>query len=1016
MHFKWLWHNFFQFQGALFLVFFITFGAFLVPQARVLADCETECTYSDRTDEEKDTCRQACNVPAANARDDGSTQNTPAPKPPEDTSLTFTGETLDIILTPLTTILDYIAAGIVKLTLVIMEMILIPILNYNSFSTSPIIGLGWSLVRDVMNMFVIISLLFIAIFTIVGNHRAHWEQQLPQLFLAVIFMNFSRTICGILIDISQVVMFTFVNALLDIAAGNFAQLFGLQEFGKYANQDILTSVANGTGLSTSSQFVAAFLRIPLYGAILAILFLLALAFLYRIVILWVLVILSPATFLLGGLKGVFGQAAGDHAQWWGKFTGALLMGPILTFFLWLSLAAASSGSIAQSENFPTPQNAQSYGLSLEVFDSSHLTSLILALILLIAGMQIAGEQSSKVGGLAGQMINEGMGQKVVSGALRAPFQAGAYAGRKADVYGAQLYGGNTIRESLGKNVIGAGERLAQTGGVGMYLGRAVAAVGGNIELQGEHLRAERTKAATERVGKMSDSEKAMHMGLLATGQKSNILSTKEDFDAVALDFMSDKVQDETKEHIAHNLGIRKNTGESDKDFEDRKEREVAPAFNRMMAQTLEFANAQKKAGKLDDSAKSKLTTLNTKYADLLKDPAETAKWVDDEKFNMNDARKRPEVVNNPAFREAAKRKVLRTTKDKDGVSRPVYLWDEIKKGVYGDKLKKAADSVETPRATTAQRVGEALNVSRTPQEDLEKHLNSKTDAVNIVGGLRNPESGTGPQEMVQPILQPADLTGNRSTEIGGAIVNSEVDITSSPIKTEIVQNIVSTQPADTIGKAFKNEQVKPADIPASAFEATNTNAPEVVRSVLTSQVDIRQMPPASQDAYKAGVERMQTDRTISAKEYTQAKSSLFSDPMRPIENTVPGITRDQATHQAVLDPSAKREMGEIFKHEPANFAHVSSEIPTDARTANDVTETVVRSANVKHITELGEKWKGATGQEKIDLKSAMDVIHQSIERELNAYDDHVKDLTPAERTHAEELENTSTTVRTRLGF
>lgn len=989
------------------MVFFITFGVFLIPQAHVFADCASDCsanTALNPGDPAIAACVAAC--PA------NPSTTTPA------SSDAVTGPTwaLDVVLTPLTTILDYIAAGIVKLTLVIMEMILIPILNYNSFSTSPIIGLGWSLVRDVMNMFVIISLLFIAIFTIVGNHRAHWEQQLPQLFLAVIFMNFSRTICGILIDISQVVMFTFVNALLDIAAGNFAQLFGLQEFGKYANQDILTSINNGTGLSTSSQFVAAFLRIPLYGAIFAILLLLALAFLYRIVILWVLVILSPATFLLGGLKGVFGQAAGDHAQWWGKFTGALLMGPILTFFLWLSLAAASSGSIAQSENFPTPQNAQSYGLSLEVFDSSHLTSLILALILLIAGMQIAGEQSSKVGGLAGQMINEGMGQRVVSGALRAPFQAGAYAGRKADVYAGNKLEIGTLREGLGKGIIGAGERLAQTGGVGMYLGRAVAAAGGNIELQGEHLRAERTKAATERVGKMSDSEKAMHMGLLATGQKSNILSTKEDFDAVALDFMSDKVQDETKEHIAHNLGIHKNTGESDKDFEDRKEREVAPAFNRMMAQTLEFANKQKKAGKLDDSAKSKLTSLNTKYADLLKDPAETAKWVDDEKFNMNDARKRPEVVNNPAFREAAKRKVLRTTKDKDGVSRPVYLWDEIKKGVYGDKLKKAADSVETPRATTAQRVGEALNVSRTPQEDLEKHLNSKTDAVNIVGGLRNPESGTGPQEMVQPILQPADLTGSRGKEIGGAIINSEVDIASSPIKTEIVQNIVSTQPAETIGKAFKNEQVKPADIPASAFASTNTNRPAVVESVIKGNVDVKFMTAPAQASYKTALEELNTSGGVSSKDYVSAKSSLLEagrlQPGNTIDSVVSGITRNPTTGAVALDPSASREVKQIFEQKPENYKFVEQEIPASPTEVNDFTQAVVQTASGKKIQDLSEAWKSAKGQQKTDLKSAMDVIHESLEREIASR------VNPRVQTK-QQMQNTldeSVTIRTRLGF
>ena len=51
--------------------------------------------------------------------------------------------------------------GLGKLVLMLIQIIIIPVLNYNSFSSSPIIGLGWSLVRDVMNMFVIVGAILI---------------------------------------------------------------------------------------------------------------------------------------------------------------------------------------------------------------------------------------------------------------------------------------------------------------------------------------------------------------------------------------------------------------------------------------------------------------------------------------------------------------------------------------------------------------------------------------------------------------------------------------------------------------------------------------------------------------------------------------------------------------------------------------------------------------------------------------------------------------------------------------
>ncbi len=841
-----------------------------------------------------------------------------------------------LMLNILTSILDYIVIGIGKLTLIILEMLIIPILNYNGFSTSPVIGLGWSLVRDVMNMFVVAALLFIAIFTIVGNHRAHWEQQLPQLFLAVIFMNFSRTICGILIDISQVIMFTFVNALLDIAAGNFAQLFQMQDFGKFSTTVINQSLTSGNAvLDPLSQFIQAFLQVPLYGAIFAILFLLALAFLYRIVLLWILVILSPMTFFLGGLRGVFGAAAGAAGNWWGKFTGALMMGPILTFFLWLALAAASSGSIAESEHFPVPQNPQSYGLSLTVFDSSHLTSLIIALILLTVGMQVAGEQSSKVGGIAAQAINEGMGNRVVSGALLAPFRAGAaagrgalgaasYAGRKADIYGGQFAGTGTIREGIGKQIIGAGQLATESGFGG--IGRTVASYGGAIELQGEHERVGRKKAAQERVGRMSDTEKATYLATLAQGKTSPLLSTREDYNAVSLDFMqNERVQAETKEHIEHGLAARGVSGEA-------LEKQTDDAFNKQMQQVLRYAGEEKSKGRLDDAAKNKYTSLANKYVDLLDDPA---KQVNDDKFNANDGRKRAEaIVNDARFEDAAKKKTLRTTKD--GVE--IKLWDEMAKGVYGQEYKNAIEN---------KGVGKAF---------------SNVNVANF-----SPANGHGDTLTKQIVDSEVNINS-----LGSSDANSQLQI-----KQEFINNVANRQDAPTITKALASDKVKPSEIPASAFApGADSNQLNLVRGVMGANA-VGGMDPAAITAFNNAAKDLLNQQKLSLNEFRSAQTELLK-AKQDLANVIQGAAK--TGNKVTLDDHARQELSEIFEKNARNFEFANEAMRNDPD-ESDVTALIANTASKKNLQDLAKELRGASDEQYQEIKDSMEAIHTALERE-----------------------------------
>ena len=178
-------------------------------------------------------------------------------------------------------IVNIIAWAVGQLIVAVLGMLVIPILGYNNFGNSAIIDIGWPLVRDVVNMFVIVVLLVIAVKTILNSSSANWEQQLPRMFIAVILVNFSRTITLLIVDAGQVVMFTFVNALRDIAAGNFVTMFQMNSLLSMAEQE------GGSGVELFGFLGTAYASLVLLMIVLAVLVILAIVFIYRIVIIWI---------------------------------------------------------------------------------------------------------------------------------------------------------------------------------------------------------------------------------------------------------------------------------------------------------------------------------------------------------------------------------------------------------------------------------------------------------------------------------------------------------------------------------------------------------------------------------------------------------------------------------------------------------------------------------------------------------------------------------------------------------
>lgn len=403
-------------------------------------------------------------------------------------------------------LMSYIAIGVVKLIVLLIDVVLIPIMRYNEFSTSPIVAQGWVVVRDLVNMFFVVVLLLIAFQTILGLGRADWKTQVPRLLIMAVVINFSRTIAGVLIDFGQVVMITFVNAIQNVAGGNFIQLFGLDELFKFSETAVASGVANGSGMQTFDFLIAAFLTLILTFVILASMVILSGLLAFRIVILWCLIIMAPLTFFLGGAKGVIGPAGGHYADWWKRFTGAVTLGPILTFFIWLALAAASAGNLAETQGFDTTNvnegETETTGLITAAFEAENMTSLIIAVALLFAGIEVSQSSASAIGSQAGKIASGGIAS--IPGLARtmgrmtagAPLAA-AGAAKKAGMAVTPIAVQHGIREGAGSLIAGFGQSMSAipvVGGVGRSMRNAGLSMKAGVASEKEHERAEAAKA------------------------------------------------------------------------------------------------------------------------------------------------------------------------------------------------------------------------------------------------------------------------------------------------------------------------------------------------------------------------------------------------------------------------------------------------------------------------------------------------------------------------------------------
>ncbi|NUM25556.1 MAG: hypothetical protein HUU49_02920 [Candidatus Buchananbacteria bacterium] len=332
--------------------------------------------------------------------------------------------------------------------LIVLSKILIGIVQYNDFVNAKAVNVGWTLVRDVSNLFFVLVVLAIAIGTILRIESYNFKKFLPKVLIMAVLVNFSLTIAGLILDFAQVIMMTFVAAFVKVGGGgNLMQILQVNE--------MINAAANTQSEGWTAEIdvipvvATAFLAVIMLMIAIIVILVMVVMFVARMVMLWFLLVLSPLPYILSA----FPQGMRYAQQWWSEFTKYVLVGPVLAFFLWLSFAVVEQGQVsvdipldgtsvtAGAESGLTGTGADlvneftqsnsgtgSTAIFSGIGDVNKLLSLIIGIGMLMAGLVIAQQMGTAGGSFAGAAFSNIRRGKFIPGqatALR-------WTGKRAD--------------------------------------------------------------------------------------------------------------------------------------------------------------------------------------------------------------------------------------------------------------------------------------------------------------------------------------------------------------------------------------------------------------------------------------------------------------------------------------------------------------------------------------------------------------------------------------------------------
>ncbi|MFZ2153969.1 MAG: type IV secretion system protein [Candidatus Moraniibacteriota bacterium] len=184
---------------------------------------------------------------------------------------------------------------------------------------------AWVIVRDFLNMFFMLLLLFSAFATVFQVEKYHLRKMIIMLIVMALLVNFSYPITLFVIDFSNSAMYFLVDNAFNVdSASPSAQI---SRFTRFAD-----AVYSATTLE-GSEFEAILLNIIFAFIAFITLFAVGLNLLIRMIFFVILLIFSPVGFTFA----FFPDTKSMANDWWSTLFKYAFMGPIMVFFLFFAV-------------------------------------------------------------------------------------------------------------------------------------------------------------------------------------------------------------------------------------------------------------------------------------------------------------------------------------------------------------------------------------------------------------------------------------------------------------------------------------------------------------------------------------------------------------------------------------------------------------------------------------------------------------------------------------------------------
>ncbi len=354
---------------------------------------------------------------------------TPAPLPINAAEeKTLAGWGLDKVLSALSWIILAITRFFLSVSMWIFSFV-IQVSGYNGFLDSTAVNVGWVMVRDVANMFFVVILLLIAFGTILGLEQYEWRKLLVKFVLAAVLVNFSRVICGLMIDAAQVVMMTFVHGVAATGGSSFIKAFNLDDILRFSQETKPEEMTDVTNI-----FIASVASVAFAGMVMFVIGIYLFILVARVIVLWLLIALSPVAFILS----VVPQTQKYATQWWQEFGSHVIMGPALVFFLWLALVSVGQqGNVYETDLVGPGMNAVDDRLGAQGEAATAITAatgigkamtwpkmanFAIAIGMLLVGIKVSQDLTAIGGSMLGKVTD--FGKKVAT--IAAGYAAGRW--------------------------------------------------------------------------------------------------------------------------------------------------------------------------------------------------------------------------------------------------------------------------------------------------------------------------------------------------------------------------------------------------------------------------------------------------------------------------------------------------------------------------------------------------------------------------------------------------------------